>query len=54
MFKRLFRISLLCLFVSLDKSPAAIGGANHDNYTILILVNFTLSDIEEDADEHQC
>lgn len=34
----------------IDKSPVAVGDAKHDNYTILILVNFTLSDIDKDKD----
>jgi hypothetical protein len=37
----------------IEKSPAAVGEAKHDNYTILILVNFTLSDIDEDAEKQQ-
>jgi hypothetical protein len=31
----------------LSKSPTALGAADHDDYTILILIHFTRSDIEK-------
>jgi hypothetical protein len=34
-----------------DKSPVGIGNAKYDEYTILIMIQFTLSDLDERADE---
>jgi hypothetical protein len=31
----------------LDKSPPAIGEARYDDYTILIVINFTSSDVDK-------
>jgi hypothetical protein len=40
-----------------DKSPPAIGQSRYDDYTILIVVNFTRSDVNEqqwDWDQGLC
>lgn len=34
-----------------EKSPVGVGNAKHDEYTILIVIKFTLSDLDERADE---
>jgi hypothetical protein len=31
----------------IDESAPAVGTSNHDDYTILIMVHFTRSDLEE-------
>jgi len=31
-----------------DKSPPAIGQAKYDDYTILIVINFTRSDVDKE------
>ena len=36
-----------------DKTPPAIGETNYDDYTILVVIHFTSSDIESDMEKRK-